>query len=83
MLCKTFDLKSNVGKIDLTRTPSSDVIFVLASDDDLWCKKMFGHKDDVVFTSSVSNVQQPTFDLVVMSQCNHSISRYIFYFNMF
>jgi hypothetical protein len=55
------------------------VLFVLASDDEDWSKRMFSSEPDVVFTSSAKtkySMNQPeTFDLAVMSQCNHSILR--------
>jgi len=55
------------------------VVFVMASDDDKWCQKMFSNFSDVFFTSSSTtnlSKQQPTFDLAVLSSCNHSIIRY-------
>jgi hypothetical protein len=59
-------------------TSSSAVLFVMASDDDKWCKDMFANETDVVFTSSLTSPfseKQPTFDLAILSQCNHSIIR--------
>jgi len=59
-------------------TSSSAVLFVMASDDDKWCKDMFANETDIVFTSSFSSPfleKQPTFDLAILSQCNHSIIR--------
>ncbi len=60
-------------------TPLGAVLFVIASDDMDWCEKMLLNEDDVVLTSSSSSTfskQQPTFDLAILSQCNHSIIRY-------
>jgi hypothetical protein len=60
-------------------TPSTDILFIIASDDMVWCEKMFLNESDVVLTSSSSSKfskQQPTFDLAILSQCNHSILRY-------
>jgi hypothetical protein len=60
-------------------TSSTAVLFVIASDDMAWCKKMFLNEIDVVLTSSSSSKfskQQPTFDLAILSHCNHSILRY-------
>jgi len=60
-------------------TSSTAVLFVIASDDMAWCKKMFLNENDVVLTSSSSSKfskRQPTFDLAILSQCNHSILRY-------
>ena len=59
-------------------SPSSKIVFIMASDDDQWCRKMFGNVSDIVFASSSTSLfskQQPTFDLAIMSQCNHSIMR--------
>jgi len=55
---------------------TSTIVFVMASDDDQWCRKMFGKMSDVIYTSSATtnlSKQQPTFDLAVLSNCNHSI----------
>jgi len=57
---------------------NSTAVFIMASDDDQWCRKMFGNMSDVVFTSSSTTLlskQQPTYDLAVLSHCNHSILR--------
>jgi len=57
---------------------NTTVVFIVASDDDQWCRKMFGNMSDVVFTSSSTTLlsrQQPTYDLAVLSHCNHSILR--------
>ena len=40
---------------------TSTVVFVMASDDDKWCRKMFGNMSNVIFTST-STTQLP--DLV-------------------
>ena len=60
-------------------TQNSDVLFIMASDDMEWCKAMFKYHSDVVFTSDAGASRysdvQPTFDLAVMAQCNHSITR--------
>ena len=51
-------------------------MFVIASDDVDWCRKSFGHLDDVVFPADAQvEVGQPTFDLAVLSLCDHSIIR--------
>jgi len=58
---------------------TSTVIFVMASDDVKWCRKMFGNLADVILTSSYQTKfsnQQPTFDLAVLSSCHHSIIGY-------
>jgi hypothetical protein len=57
---------------------SSKTVFIMASDEDQWCRKMFGNMSDVVFTSSSTTPlsrKQPTFDLAALSHCNHSIIR--------
>jgi len=57
---------------------NSTLVFVMGSDDDQWCRKMFGNMSDVIYTSSATtnlSKQQPTFDLAVLSSCNHSIIR--------
>jgi hypothetical protein len=48
-----------------------EVVFVLASDDEEWCRQMFSNETDVVLTSNAdqklaafSAKKQPTFDLV-------------------
>ena len=60
-------------------TNTTEVLFVMASDDIQWCKDKFGNVNDVVLTASftsMSSSKQPTFDMAVMAQCNHSIFRY-------
>jgi len=60
-------------------TSSTAVLFVVASDDVNWHEKMFLNESDVVLTSTSSSKfskQKPTFDLAILSQCNHSILRY-------
>jgi hypothetical protein len=51
----------------------------MASDDMKWCKAMFGDFSDVVFASDTKSQfakdRQPTFDLALLSQCDHSIIR--------
>jgi hypothetical protein len=59
-------------------TSSTAVLFVIASDDVKWCKAMFANESDVVLAASSSSKfskQQPTFDLAILSQCDHSILR--------
>ena len=61
------------------RSSTSEVLFVMASDDIGWCHEMFANNTDVVFASTAAeklSVQQPTFDLAVLSMCNHSILRF-------
>jgi hypothetical protein len=58
----------------------AEVIFVMASDDERWSVEMFSNEFDVFFTSEANtrfSYRQPTFDLAVMSLCDHSIFRYI------
>jgi hypothetical protein len=58
------------------RTPSNEVLFVMASDDIKWCQLMFSKESDVVLASTMAkkySVKQPTFDMAVLSNCNHSI----------
>ena len=61
------------------------MIFVVASNDRNWCRKMFGGLPDVIFTfekrgkevvnyKSVS--QSAIYDLSILSHCNHSIITY-------
>jgi len=60
------------------RTDTTDVLFVMASDDVDWLTKNFGDENDVVLTSTYSGQfekRQPIFDMAVLVQCNHSIIR--------
>jgi hypothetical protein len=60
------------------RTTSTDVLFVMASDDPKWLSDNFGHENDVALTSTYSaqfSHRQPIFDMAVLVQCNHSIIR--------
>ncbi len=54
---------------------------MIASDDVDWCKSTFGQFSDVVFSvdskSPFSVTHQPTFDLAVLSLCDHSIFRFV------
>ena len=62
-------------------TNSTTVLFIMASDDLKWCQEKFSRHADVVFTSSFESKfseKQPTFDLAVLTQCNHSILRFVF-----
>ena len=68
----------------MRRKFSGNVVFVVATDDVDWCRRAF--RDDIVnvgdvfFTSDAStriSKVQPTFDLAVMAQCNHSIIRQV------
>ena len=59
-------------------TASAGVLFVIASEDIKWCEQMFLNESDVVLTSSSLSMfskTQPTFDLAIVSLCNHSILR--------
>ena len=53
----------------------------MASDDVDWCKEKFGNLADLVFTmdskSRFATEWQPTFDLAVLSLCDHSILRFV------
>ena len=63
------------------QTSTTNVLFVMASDDPKWCKKMFSNETDVVLTSSFKSKfssLQPTFDMATLAQCHHSILRFIF-----
>ena len=60
------------------QTETTDVLFVMASDDSKWVEDNFGHENDVVLTSTYSAPfakRQPIFDMAVLAQCNHSIIR--------
>lgn len=56
------------------------LLFLVGSDDPDWCKEVFKSLDDVIVINTIhskySNVQ-PTWDLALMSACEHSILRYI------
>ncbi len=56
----------------------------MASDDVGWTRANFGNMSDLVFTmdskSRFAIEHQPTFDLAVLSLCDHSILRFA---NMF
>ena len=59
-------------------TEKTKVLFVMASDDPKWCQDMFSNDTNVILTSTFQNQitkQQPTFDMAVLSHCNHSIVR--------
>jgi hypothetical protein len=61
---------------------NSDVVFLLASDDNDWSWRMFGDVDDIILTSEASTKMstiQPTFDLAVLAHCNHSIVRQVYH----
>ena len=63
------------------QTNTTNVLFVMSSDDSKWCQKMFSNDLDVVLTSSFQSdftINQPTFDLATLAQCHHSIIRYFF-----
>lgn len=53
--------------------------FTIASDDVAWCKSVFGDSPDIFFTvdgkSHFGTTHQPTFDLAILSLCQHSILR--------
>ena len=62
-------------------TNSTNVLFALASDDLKWCQEKFSRHADVVFTSLFESKfyeKQLTFDMAVLTQCNHSILRFVF-----
>ena len=54
----------------------------MASDDVDWCKSTFHDSPDIVFSfdaeSDFASSHQPTFDLAVLSMCQHSILRYLY-----
>ena len=49
------------------------LIFIMASDDREWCKKMFQGIPDVRFTP---RYQTREYDMAIITRCNHSIIRY-------
>jgi hypothetical protein len=64
-------------------TPKNDVVFVMASDDSKWCAEMFSNDTDVYLVSTLASKlspKQPTFDLAVLTNCNHSIIRFGVFF---
>ena len=57
-------------------TEKTKVLFVMASDDSKWCQDMFSNDTNVILTFTFQNKiskEQPTFDMAVLSHCNHSI----------
>ncbi len=53
------------------------VVFVFSSDDTPWCKKMFGKREDVVFTQQTHLMNRAEFDLAILAHCKHSILRLV------
>ncbi|KAJ3627626.1 hypothetical protein MTP99_014989 [Tenebrio molitor] len=52
-----------------------DVVFVMVSDDPLWCKRKFSRKKNVYITSK-NHRNSPALDLAILASCNHSIFDY-------
>ena len=57
-----FEAKYGVGNI----------VFVVASDDYGWCRRMFGHRRDVVLSA-----KSKVFDFAALTRCNHMILRQV------
>ena len=49
-----------------------NIVFVVASDDYRWCRKMFGHRRDVVLSA-----KSKVFDFAALTRCNHTILRQV------
>ena len=56
--------------------PHSKMVFIVASDDPKWCQKMFAKEENMIMTNSANS---PGLDLAILSQCNHSIIRFVIY----
>nr|CAI5861711.1 unnamed protein product [Callosobruchus analis] len=52
-----------------------NVIFIVVSDDPLWCWKKFGYKSNV-YVASKHQRNSPALDLAILASCNHSIYDY-------
>lgn len=65
-----------VKAMDYFRKQNDQVVFVVASDDNEWCKDMFSNMSDVAFTQVNSGSNRPEYDLAVLAHCNHSIIGY-------
>ena len=61
------------------------MIFIIASDDEKWCKAMFGSYPDVVLSTLQKSQHSQRYtqisksgirELAILSQCNHSIITY-------
>ena len=53
---------------------SKKMVFIVASDDPKWCQNMFGTEEDMIMTNSTNS---PGLDFAILSQCNHSIIRFV------
>lgn len=51
------------------------VIFIVVSDDPLWCQKNLGKKKNVYVTSKL-HPNTPALDLAILASCNHSLFDY-------
>lgn len=51
------------------------VVFVVVSDDPLWCQKNFGKRGNVYVTSKL-HPNSPALDLAILASCNHSLFDY-------
>ena len=60
----------------LKKFPHSKMVFIVASDDPKWCQKMFATEENMIMTNSANS---PGLDLAILSQCNHSIIRFVYY----
>ena len=54
--------------------PHSKMVFIVASDDRKWCQKMFAKEENMIMTKWD---RSPGLDLAILSQCNHSIIRFV------
>lgn len=50
-------------------------LFVVVSDDPLWCQKNFGKRPNVYVTSKL-HPNSPALDLAILASCNHSLFDY-------
>ena len=63
--------------MDRFRRKYSNVVFIVASDDREWCKKMFQDMADVQLTPRYQTMKRGEYDMAILAQCNHSIIRYV------
>lgn len=52
-----------------------NLIFIIVSDDPIWCQHQFGKKENVYITSKL-HPNSPALDLAILASCNHSLFDY-------
>ncbi|KAJ8959525.1 hypothetical protein NQ314_006262 [Rhamnusium bicolor] len=72
---KPADMRFYMSAMNFFERKYRNVVFIVVSDDPVWCWKKFGIKKNIYVTSK-HHKNSPALDLAILASCNHSIYDY-------